>query len=145
MNLRNIYTSNRFLVGSVISYDHKSAGIIVRMNPKAKMGKTVSSNNIYLKTLEYLFNRSFGQTKIERYYFCDRVEEVVNKYKNDLNIHIAGIPVYEAKIQTIYGTGRVRVINPCASSDDICDFHEFQDKARWVSPRASSTFSCNTS
>ncbi len=93
-------TSNRFLVGSVISYDHKSAGILLRMNPNAMMGKKISKNNFFLKSLGKLFGRSFGQTKIERYYFCNKVEEVVNKYNKDFKIYLAGVPVIEAKTKS---------------------------------------------
>jgi uncharacterized protein len=90
-------TSNRFLVGSVISFDHKHAGILVRMNPKAMMGKDVDENNVFIKLIENVFGRSFGKSRIDRLYFCTQVDKVIGKYKNVLTIDIAGVPVYEAK------------------------------------------------
>jgi len=89
-------TSNRYLVGSVISYDYKKAGIVIRMNYKAKMGNEINKNFI-IKIFEFLFGREFGPQYIDRTYFCNEIEKVLNKYKNDVDFYIAGVPFFEAK------------------------------------------------
>lgn len=95
--LKTNISSNRYLVGSIISYDGKSAGIVVRMNYKAKMGKEIKNKNIFIKLYEKLFNRYIGPKSIDRAYFCEQVEEVIKKYEKDFTIYYAGVPVYEAK------------------------------------------------
>ena len=90
-------TSNRYLIGSVISYDHKSAGIVVRMNKNAIMGKNIENPNIFIKFFQKAFGRTFGEKKIERVDFSDQIEKVLNKYNKKLKIYYAGIPVYESK------------------------------------------------
>lgn len=89
--------ANRYLVGSVISYDKQTAGIVISMNYNALMGKKIENKSIFIKMLEFLFNRSYGEQKIDRSYFCQKIEEVINKYNKDFEIFFAGVPVYEAK------------------------------------------------
>ena len=90
-------TSNRYLIGSVISYDKKTAGIVVRINNKAMMGKEIKKKNIFIKFAEFLFGKKYGPKPIDRTYFCNRVEEVLKKYEPPFKIYFAGVPLYEAK------------------------------------------------
>ena len=89
--------SNRYLVGSVISYDHKSAGIVVRMNKNATFGKDIENPNMFIKFFQKAFGRTFGKQKIERVYFSNEIEKVLKNYEDKLKIYYAGVPVYEAK------------------------------------------------
>ncbi len=93
--IKNI-SSNRYLVGSVISYDKKSAGIVIRMNPDLLIGKEVKPN-FFTKTIKFLFNVDSGKKPIDRSYFCNQIENVIKKYNNIFKIYYAGVPVYEAK------------------------------------------------
>lgn len=90
-------TSNRYLIGSVISYDKKTAGIVVRINNKAMMGKKINENNIFIKFAEFLFGKKYGPKPIDRTYFCNKVEEVLKKYQPPFKIYYAGVPLFEAK------------------------------------------------
>ena len=94
--MKNI-TSNRYLIGSVISYDKKTAGIVVRINNEAMMGKEIKKKNIFIKTAEYLFGKKYEPKPIDRTYFCNKVEEVLKKYEPPFKIYYAGVPLYEAK------------------------------------------------
>lgn len=92
-------TSNRYLIGSVISYDYEKAGIVIRMNYKAKMREEIKKN-FFIKIFEFLFGRDFGPQYIDRTYFCSQIENVLNKYKNEIDFYIAGVPYFEAKSKT---------------------------------------------
>lgn len=93
--VKNI-SSNRFLAGSVISYDKKNAGIVVRMNPDLMIGKDIKPN-LFTKTIKFLFNVDYGKEPINRTYFCNQVENVIKKYNGTFTIYYAGVPLYEAK------------------------------------------------
>ena len=84
--IKNI-SSNRYLVGSIISYDKKSAGIVIRMNPDLLFGKEVKPN-LFTKIIKYLFNVDFGKKPINRSYFCNQIENVIKKYNNFFNLSI---------------------------------------------------------
>ena len=91
-------TSNRYLIGSVISKDHKSAGIVIKMNFDATIGDPVDESKFYIKAAKFLFGKTFGPHKITRTDYYMQVEEVMNKYQGDFDkMYIAGVPVYEAK------------------------------------------------
>ncbi|HPO48736.1 MAG TPA: hypothetical protein PLO89_00280, partial [Spirochaetota bacterium] len=77
-------TSNRYLIGSVISYDFKSAGIVVRMNKNAMIGKDIENPNFFIKIFQKAFGRSFGKRKIERVDFSEVIEQVINRYNDKL-------------------------------------------------------------
>lgn len=103
--MKNI-SSNRYLIGTVISYDKKTAGIVIRMNKNALMGHDAPKNNLFVKFMEFAFGKKYGKKKIDRSYFCNQVESVLNKYNKLKNtkskdaifkVHIAGVPVFEAK------------------------------------------------
>ncbi|OHD26815.1 MAG: hypothetical protein A2086_13120 [Spirochaetes bacterium GWD1_27_9] len=94
--LKNL-TSNRYLVGSVISYDHNSAGVVVRMNYNATIGKDIENPSIFIKFFQKAFGKTFGKRKLERTDFCGEVESVIKKYDKHFKIYYAGVPVYEAK------------------------------------------------
>lgn len=93
-------TSNRYLIGSVISYDYKSAGIVVKMNSNATKGKDIENPNIFVKFFQKAFGRSFGKQKIERVDFSEKIQNVLEKYDDKLKIYYAGIPVYESKTKS---------------------------------------------
>ncbi len=93
----NNIISNRYLIGSVISYDKKIAGIVVRANYKAMMGKEIVNKNKFIKFAEFIFGRTYGAQEIDRTYFCNKVEEVIKKYEPPFKIYFAGVPVFEAK------------------------------------------------
>lgn len=90
-------SSNRYLVGSIISYDKKTAGIVVRTNYDAMMGEEIEKKNIFMKFAEFAFDKKFGPKQIDRSYFCGKIEEVIAKYNPPFEIFYAGVPVYEAK------------------------------------------------
>ncbi len=93
----NNITSNRYLIGSVISFDKKTAGIVVRINHKAMMGKEIKNKNVFIKVAEFIFGRKYGPQPIDRSYFCNKVEEVLKKYEPPFKVYYAGVPVFEAK------------------------------------------------
>ncbi|MBN2544471.1 MAG: MMPL family transporter [Spirochaetes bacterium] len=94
--LDKIY-SNRHLLGSVISYDKQTAGIVISMNYNALMGAEIKNKSLFMKLQEFLFNKNFGPQKIDRSYFCRQIENVIGKYTDTFDIFMAGVPVYEAK------------------------------------------------
>ena len=85
------------MIGSIISYDKKTAGIVVRPNLDLMIGKKIKHKNIFIKFAEFAFGKKIGPKKIDRTYFCMEVEKVLRKYKSSFNLYYAGIPVYEAK------------------------------------------------
>jgi len=93
----NKICSNSYLVGSVISYDRQTAGIVITMNFNAMMGSEIKKKSVFMKIQEFLFNKKFGQEKIDRSYFCKEIDKVLNKYRGSFDIFMAGVPVYEAK------------------------------------------------
>ena len=93
-------SSNRYLVGSVISNDKQSAGIVVRMNFNAKVGKVIENKNFILKFFEKAFGKEYGPQLATRTDFCNQVDSVLQKYKKHFPIYLAGVPVYEAKTKT---------------------------------------------
>lgn len=93
-------SSNRYLVGSVISNDKQSAGIVVKMNFNAKVGKVIENKNIILKFFEKAFGKEYGPQLATRTDFCNQVDSVLQKYKKHFPIYLAGVPVYEAKTKT---------------------------------------------
>ena len=91
-------TSNRYLVGSVISKDHKTAGIVIKMDFDATIGEPVDESKLYIKAAKFLFGKTFGPHKITRTDYYMQVESVMNKYQGCFDkMYIAGVPVYEAK------------------------------------------------
>ncbi|HNZ26267.1 MAG TPA: MMPL family transporter [Spirochaetota bacterium] len=93
-------SSNRYLVGSVISNDKQSAGIVVKMNFKTKVGKVIENKNFVLRFFEKVFGREYGPQLATRTDFCNQVDSVLKKYKEHFPIYLAGVPVYEAKTKT---------------------------------------------
>ncbi len=94
---KNTLKSNRYLIGSVISYDYNTAGIVVRINFDAMVGKEIENPNFFVKFLEKIFDRKFGIAPINRTDFSNEVEKVLKKYDNDFPVLFAGVPAYEAK------------------------------------------------
>jgi uncharacterized protein len=127
-------TSNRFLVGSVVSYDHKNAGILIRMNPDAMMGKELTDADVFPKLLGKIFHRPFGKTKIDRSYFCKSVEDVIKKYNSNFKIHIAGVPVYEAKVKEYMMRDIFVLLIPALLFMTIIIFLNFRTKRGTILP-----------
>ncbi len=98
-NMDSILTEisqNRYLIGSVLSYDKKSIGILINMNETAII-KGIEKKNIYHFIGEKLFGKNYGDSLLTRVRFCDEVEKVYMKYEKDFNIYTAGVPIYESK------------------------------------------------
>jgi hypothetical protein len=105
-------SSNRYLVGSVISLDKKTAGIVVRMNTNTTYGEDIPRKNFIIKTFEFLYGKKFGKKPLDRTHFFITIENVIKKYDKDLNIYFAGVPVYEAKTKEYMQKDLVILIFP---------------------------------
>jgi predicted RND superfamily exporter protein len=104
--------SNRYLAGSVISMDGKSAGIIVRMDENATMGTNYETKPFLVRLFEKLYRRTYGEQPIDRTYFCEQIDTVTVNYTDTFTIHTAGVPVYEARSKALTERDIVILIVP---------------------------------
>lgn len=86
----------KYINGSIISTDKKSAGILVYMDDTVKASPPAPIEP-FKSLMEFFFDRNYEPQFIDRTYFFTNVEKIVKKYEKALSIHLAGIPVYESK------------------------------------------------
>ena len=94
-NLEDI-EKNRYIIGSVLSYDKKSIGILVNMNEDAII-TDVHKKNIWHYIGEKFYGKNYEPKKLDRNRFSAEIENVYASYYQYFNIYTAGLPIYEAK------------------------------------------------
>jgi predicted RND superfamily exporter protein len=103
--------SNRYLTGSVISYDGNTAGIVVKMNKNLTINTEEGLGPVRLFLNRYV-RRLDPVRPVNRTDFCNEVESVLDNYRDDFMIHLAGVPIYESKIKGYMQRDVVKLLLP---------------------------------
>ena len=124
---------SEIITGAVLAYNKKSVAMLVNMNDDAMVKKT-DKKTLYHHIGEMFFRKNYDEAPLKRTQFCKAVNDVLDDYRDDFNIYVAGVGIYEEKSEQYIVKDIVTLIAPAILMIIVALFLNFRSKRGTLLP-----------